>query len=135
MLRSPLARILLGILAVVLLYLLGVAVRRHYGSVVDVQNSAGEPMREVSVNVKSGASSFDLPDIKPGDHAKFYVNPPAQSEVTMTITDSRNRRNVLVFTRAEPGECAISVVKFLPGHRTEAVETHHSDCWKGWLGF
>jgi hypothetical protein len=135
MLRSPLFRVLLSVLGVILFYLVGIAVRRHFGSVLDIQNSAGETMRDVSVNVKTGGESFDLPDIKSGDHRKVYVNPPAQSQVTMTITDSRNSRNVLVFQKAEPDECALSVVKFMPGHRTESVETHHSDCWKGWLAF
>jgi hypothetical protein len=134
-LRSPLFRAILGILGVVLFYLLGVAVRRHFGSVLDIQNSAGETMHQVSVNVKSGGKSIDLADIKPGDHRKVYVNPPSLSEVTMTITDSRNRRDVLVFSRAQPDECALSVVKFLPGHRTESVETHESNCWKGWMAF
>jgi hypothetical protein len=133
--RSPIVRALLGILAIIVLYFMGVGVRRLYGSRVDIRNAGYETMRHVTLKVESGGKVVELPDVKPGDHRSLYVQTPEKSRVTLTITDSRNTRNVTVFTEAVPGECYASVVTFKPGHYTDSEEFHQSTCWRGWLDF
>jgi hypothetical protein len=135
-LSSPIVRALLGFGALCLFYLLGVAVRQHYGSCVDIRNTSTETMRQVSVKVETGGTAYELPDLAPGDHRRVYVQPSQESPLYLTITDGSNRsRDITVFEKAEPTDCGLTTVMILPGHRTESNETHRSVCWNGWLAF
>jgi hypothetical protein len=136
--RLTAVRVLLGLAAVFLFYLLGVAVRQLYGSCVDIQNSSTETVRNVSVRVESGGRTYQVPNLAPGERRRVYVRPRAKSQVTLTITDGRNRpRDVTVFGGAQPGDCGLSMVTIERGlgHNTVSEEFHHPLCWKGWLDF
>lgn len=116
------------------IYLAGVAVRHHLGSCVDIRNTSGETIRQVSIRVEGGGKNYDLPDLAPGDHRRVYVQPEEKSGVTLTITDGRGRsRDINVYEAAVPGECAVANVEIQVGHRTETIEDHKAGCWSGWL--
>jgi hypothetical protein len=52
--RSPVIRAVLAAAALIVFYLLGVAVRQHYGSCVDIRNLSGNTVRQVRVTVEKG---------------------------------------------------------------------------------
>jgi hypothetical protein len=136
MLRSPVIRAVLAAAALIVFYLLGVAVRQHYGSCVDIRNLSGKTVRQVRVTVESGGKTYDLPDLEPGDHKRVYVQPAEKSEVTLRIDDGMSKpRDINVFGHAEPGDCAVAMVQILPQHDTQTDEIHRSVCWKGWFDF
>ena len=136
MLSSPVIRAVLAAAALIVFYLLGVAVRQHYGTCVDIRNMSGKTVRQVRVTVAIDGKTCDLPDMEPGDHKRVYVQPAQKSEVILRIDDGMsNPRDINVFGQAEPGGCSVAMVQILPQRNTQTDEIHRSVCWKGWLEF
>jgi hypothetical protein len=136
MLRSPAIRVVLGVAGVIVLYLLGVVVRQHYGSCVDIQNKSTQTIRQLNVTIANGGKSEDIPDMAPGDHRRVYVQPTEASEVTVRIDDGmRKPRDITVFGHLEHGVCDTAKVQILPQHNTQTDELDRATCWGGWFDF
>jgi hypothetical protein len=136
MLGSPVIRAVLAAVALIVFYLLGVAVRQHYGSCVDIRNMSGKTVRQVRVTVAIDGKTYDLPDMEPGDHKRVYVQPAVKSEVTLRIDDGMSQpRDISVFEHADPGDCSVAMVQILPKRNTQTDEIRRPVCWKGWLDF
>jgi hypothetical protein len=135
-LGSPVIRAVLAAVALIVFYLLGVAVRQHYGICVDIRNMSEKTVRQVRVTVAIDGKTYDLPDMEPGDHKRVYVQPAQKSEVILRIDDGMsNPRDISVFGQAGPSDCSVAMVQILPQHNTQTDEIHRPVCWKGWLDF
>jgi len=136
MLQSPIIRIALAAAGLIVFYLLGVLVRQHYGSCVDIQNKSTQTIRQMNVTIVNGGKSEDIPDMTPGDHRRVYVQPAEASQVTLRIDDGRGRpRDITVFPHVEHGVCDTAKVQILPQHSTQTDEFHRATCWGGWFDF
>ena len=135
MLRSPLVRVLIGIVGIFLFYLLGVAVRHSYGDRVEVRNTGTETIRNLSFKLQDGDKTLDVPVLSPGARTSVYLAPREKSNIVMTINDGRKQRDITVFSNAMPGACALTNVTILSSHNTTSYQHNQSTCWRGWLDF
>lgn len=134
MFRSPVVRVVLGLVILSGIYFSGVAIRQLLGSCVDIRNTSQQSVRNVSVKVESSGEAYPVPDIAPGGHQRVYLRPTEKSRVSVLMTDARNHhRDFTVFGEAQPGECAVTMVTIQPGQNTESDEFHHPVCWRSWL--
>ena len=127
---------ILAVVAVSLLYVIGMITRQHSGVCVVIRNESTEPVRDLGVMIENQGDRHNLQDLAPGDHERVFVQTVEHSRIVLEFAEAgRDSRTVTVFDHAEPGDCGTSTVRMLPHHSTESVEEHRSVCWKSWLDF
>ena len=136
MLRSPIFRAILAVVAVCLFYVIGIFARQHSGVRVVIRNETKEPVLSLGVMDEKQGDRHSLPDLAPGDNERAFVQAGEHSRVVMEFAQpGRQSRTVTIFDNATPGDCGSSTVWIQPPHNTESVEEHPSVCWKSWLDF
>jgi hypothetical protein len=134
--QSRVARALVTVIGLVLLYFIGVIARQHSGVSIVIRNESSEPVRRLSAGVENKGDSKNLQDLAPGDHERVFVKIAQQSRVVVEFAEPGHEpRTVTVFDQGETGGCGASTLRILPQRNTESVETHESECWNSWLGF
>ena len=124
------------VIGLLLFYFLGVIVRQHSGVHIIIRNESGEPVRQLSVGVESGADRRTLRDLMPGDHGSAFVKTVAPSSIVVGFEVAGQRpHSADVFNYEVNGDCGASIMRILPQRRTESVEKHQTVSWNSWLDF
>jgi hypothetical protein len=130
-------RFLLIAVPVLLVYVSGVFARQRYGIRVDILNEGRERLRAVRLKVGGTGGrekKYDLPELAPGAHARAYVQPVTESDISLEFTDEKGNVHVdTVMGYAEAGYCgtAISAVS----SEEKVKSTSSLGCWKSWFDF
>jgi hypothetical protein len=134
--RIGICRLASVIVALILLYVVGVFVRGHYGIAVSVRNSSGQLLREVRVQVPARGTEYNLGQLADGKQVRSFVQPRAESHVALTFVDATGPHVGTVVGYVEAGYCGKAQVEVSPGGKIRSVEKIDPLwCSKSWLDF
>src|SRR5438874_169234 len=135
--RSHAIRVVLGFIAILLLYSIGLLVRRNYGISIVLHNASEETVSQVSVKVEilgNRGGRYELPDLRPGDQKRIFVRPVTESHINLEFTDfNKKRHSETVYGYAESGYCGAAEVTILQENKVTSRIT--PACWKSWFDF
>jgi hypothetical protein len=135
--RSRTTRLAILIGGLLLLYVVGVIVRKQYGIGVVVRNESGETLRQVSLKVESigdRGKRYNLRDLTSGGYVRVYAQPVTESHINLEFMDARNKLHTeTVVGYVEAGYCGIANATILPGDKINTISD--PACWKSWFDF
>jgi hypothetical protein len=130
-------RIIVSLTALLLFYILGIFVRGQYGIRMLISNQSGEILRRVKLNVEKIGPRYDLGDLANGVRKHIFVQPRADSHVSLEFLDARNMQHTeVVVGYVEAGYCGSVTATVQPGSIVRAAERIDLlFCKWSWLDF
>jgi hypothetical protein len=134
--RIGIGKLISLLVGVLLLYVIGVFVRGHYGISVSVRNSSGQMLRQVHIQVPARGTEYDLGQLATGARVRIFVQPRAESHIALALVDASGPHVETIVGYVEAGYCGEADVEILPGAKVTSVERIDPICCKrSWLDF
>jgi len=74
-------------IGLIVLYLLGIFVRGHYGIAVSVHNTSGQPLQGLGIKVEPSGKAYELGGLPDKELARVFVQPRTESHITLQYLD------------------------------------------------
>jgi hypothetical protein len=121
--RSRLARVVVSLFGLTVIYVSGVFVREQYGIGMLIQNKSGGALHQVVIKLDDDVGknrTYPLSDIAPNDRARIYVLPTAASVINLEwASPAGERQTELLSGYVESGYCGNLKVSIYPGSKSE----------------
>jgi hypothetical protein len=129
-------RLFSAVVGLLLLYVIGVFVRGHYGIAVSIRNNSGRSLQEVHVQVLPRGKEYILGQVGDRERVQIFVQTKIESHVAVMFTDAAGTHVETVVGYFESGYCGKAEIKIFPAGKVRSTETIDPIwCKKSWLDF
>ena len=129
--------LILATILLIVLYLLGVGVRKHYGIQIAIENLSGHTMQELRVNDEPAGRVHRIGNLLNGQVERVFVQPTMESHITLQFQGVNGVTGVqTIVGYVDSGYCGKAEVNVLAGDRVTSAESIDPVfCRESWAAF